>query len=60
MVVQEAGKSDRRELREMRGQADGVVVLLRAEPERRAPIFRESHEGEDRGSSLAEDVPMRA
>ena|SRR2546426_1101532 len=48
MVVQEAGKSDRRELREMRGQADGVVVLLRAEPERtRADFFENLHEGED-------------
>src|SRR6266403_5852139 len=34
MVVEEAGEGDRRELREMRGQADGVGVLLRAEPER--------------------------
>src|SRR6266849_1925966 len=45
MVVEEAGEGDGRELREMRGQADGVVVLLRAEPERtRADFFEDFYE----------------
>jgi len=39
MVVEKTGKGDRRELWEMRGQADGVVVLLHAEPERTGSDF---------------------
>ncbi len=48
MVVEEAGKSDGSELGKMRGEADGVVVLLRAEPERACANFLENfHEGGD-------------
>src|SRR6266403_1273109 len=48
MVVEKAGEGDRRELREMRGQADGVVMLLCAEPERaRADFFQNFHESGD-------------
>jgi len=48
VVVKKTGEGDGRELREMRGQADGVVVLLRTEP--RADVrrlFREFREGRD-------------
>src|SRR6266850_3199663 len=41
MVVEKAGEGEGCELREMRGQADGVVVLLSAEPQRtRANFFQ--------------------
>src|SRR6266850_1863053 len=41
MVVEKTGKGDCRELWEMRGQADGVVVLLSSEPQRAGPDFFE-------------------
>src|SRR5882724_1913412 len=48
MVVEEASEGDGGELRKMRGQANGVVMLLRAEPERtRADFFENFHEGGD-------------
>ena len=48
MIVEERGERDGGELREMRGQAHGVVVLLRAEPERAgANFFQNLQEGGD-------------
>src|SRR5713226_2753898 len=53
-IVQERGERDGGELRKMRGQADGVVVLRGAEPERaRADFFENFHEGGDAGVLLS-------
>src|SRR6266481_6365043 len=48
MIVEKRAKGDGGELREMRDHADGVVVLLRAEPDRPgANFFEELEEGGD-------------
>jgi len=52
MVVKEAGKSDGASWGRCEAQADGVVMLLRAEQSGRAPIFsRIFTKAKTRGSS---------
>ena len=52
-IVEERAESDGGELREMRGQADGVIVLLRAEPEgARADLLQNFEEGDDAGIAM--------
>src|SRR5258707_6412181 len=53
MIVKERAEGYGGELREMRDHADGVVMLLRAEPERAgANFFEELEEGGDAGIAL--------
>src|SRR5216683_1557513 len=53
-IVEKRGERDGGKLRKMRGQADGVVVLRSAEPERvRADFFKDFHEGGDAGVLLS-------
>src|SRR5260370_22021233 len=53
MIVEERAESYGGELGEMRDHADGVVMLLRAEPERAgANFFEELEEGGDAGIAL--------